>query len=354
MIRLAYVSKKQDYLSDDDIIAMVSKAADSNKKNNITGILIRSGDIFFQILEGEEEQVLHLFHEKISKDQRHSSIIKVMQNSIPVREYSAWHMNLISLDDDSEITSDPVRSMLNMLSGKILEVEEVSQAAFSFVRNVIVPNSSHTINKIVFFSDIVSFSALSENLEPGLVIELLNKYMNVVTRNIILNGGRVSKVLGDGLMAYFDEDQVDNAVNASLQILSDLQGIRRSAGDDIADKVLYTGIGLAAGPVIEGNVGNDLKNNYTIIGDSVNLASRLESMTRTQKRSLIFSSDIKDILNPEWEILEMGKHIIKGKVTPIELYSIRSQFTSKEKTGIEHEWEIGNFLTRVNEEKQKL
>ncbi|MEX2402805.1 MAG: adenylate/guanylate cyclase domain-containing protein, partial [Balneolales bacterium] len=94
----------------------------------------------------------------------------------------------------------------------------------------------------------------------------------------------------------------------------------------------------------------DLKDDFTIIGDSVNLASRLESMTRSKKRALIFSKDIKDKLGSQWEIVEMGKHIIKGKEAPIELYSIQSQFINKMHAGIELEWEIGNYLRKVCKE----
>ncbi|MEX1136897.1 MAG: BLUF domain-containing protein [Balneolales bacterium] len=352
MIRLAYVSKKKEFITDDDISKMASEAAVFNKKNNITGFLICSDVNFFQVLEGEEKAVLHLFNEKIYKDKRHFSIIKLQQDPILKRDYSKWSMKTIDLNDGKEDASDPLRSMIKILSNKVLEGNDITSADFKFVssRNGLVTKSSQTIDKIVFFSDVVFFSAFSENLEPNLVIDLLNKYLKIVTSNIISNGGQVSKIMGDGVMAYFDPGLVDNVVKASAQILSDLQDVRYKAGNGKAEKVLYTGIGLAGGPVIEGNLGSDLKDDFTIIGDSVNLASRLESMTRSKKRALIFSKDIKDKLGSQWEIVEMGKHIIKGKEAPIELYSIQSQFTNKMHAGIELEWEIGNYLRKVCKE----
>lgn len=352
MIRLTYVSRKHDFVSDDDVNSIASNATIFNRENDITGLLICSGKVFFQVLEGNEDAILRLFYEKIYRDKRHSNIIKIQHETISQREYSEWNMKLINLNEDRKNASDPVRSMLNSLSNKVLESAGVTSAAFEFVssQNRIITNSSQTVDKIVFFSDIVSFSLLSENLEPMLVIGLLNKYIKVVTGNIVSNGGRVSKILGDGVMAYFDSDHVDNAVNASTQILSDLQDLRYTAYKGSAEKVLYTGIGLASGPVIEGSTGLDVKDDYTIIGDSVNLASRLEAMTRTTKKALIFSEDIKNKLGSQWEIVELGKHIIKGKDAPMGLYSVRSQFTKKVNTGIELEWEIGNYLQMICKE----
>ncbi|MEX0779524.1 MAG: BLUF domain-containing protein [Balneolales bacterium] len=343
MIRLTYISHKKDFVTDGDVKKLISDAAASNKKKDITGLLIISGKIFYQILEGEEKQVLDLFNKKLSHDKRYANIVLIKQGLISKREYSGWSMREVNLND--AITPSPIKNMLEELSTKVME-DAINKNALTAreVPKATAPEFYQTVDKVIFFSDIVSFSALSVNLEPHHIIDILNLYMNIVTTAIVENGGRVSKILGDGVMACFDSDQVVNAIKASLQILGDLQHIRDNSGHERAEKVLYTGIGLASGPVIEGNMGSEQNVDYTIIGDSVNLSSRLESMTRLKKESLIFSKEIGRCLGPEWDVVEMGKHIIKGKELPIELFSIRSPVTEKPATGIELEWEIAHHL----------
>ncbi|MEX0929176.1 MAG: adenylate/guanylate cyclase domain-containing protein [Balneolales bacterium] len=343
MVRLKYLSKKKKNYSDNHVLELVSGAAVHYKSRGITGELICCGDVCFQILEGEEEDLRHLFEEAITRHSSHSQVIKVSQETITCREYTSWELNKIDSQNGSRKANDPLVSMVRTLATVLMEKHETTPGSH-FTKNGVEDKPSQVVDKIIFFCDIISFSTMSESMKPPLVMQLLNKYMEVVIHNIVSNGGQVSKLLGDGVMAYFNNNQGDKAVETSLGILSDLQDIRDNAGEGCAEKVLYTGIGLASGPVIEGSMGSDINNDVTIIGDSVNLASRLESMTRSQKVSLLISKEVKDTLKRGWDIMEMGKHIIKGKDNPLSLYSIRSPYTQKAVSGIEHEWEIRNYF----------
>ncbi|MEX2395621.1 MAG: BLUF domain-containing protein, partial [Balneolales bacterium] len=119
MIRLTYISHKKDFVTDGDVKKLISDAAASNKKKDITGLLIISGKIFYQILEGEEKQVLDLFNKKLSHDKRYANIVLIKQGLISKREYSGWSMREVNLND--AITPSPIKNMLEELSTKVME-----------------------------------------------------------------------------------------------------------------------------------------------------------------------------------------------------------------------------------------
>ncbi|MEX0686913.1 MAG: adenylate/guanylate cyclase domain-containing protein [Balneolales bacterium] len=345
MIRLIYISKRKDHVSDEDILEIAGVLAAYNQEKNVTGI-ISCWDIgFIQILEGNETEVMTSFKKNILNDSRLCNVTLLSQEVIVTRNYPGLPMKLIDLDDENQSALFPMKDILKLLSEKVIDISpNGSMTPGNQKSNGKLVRPSQIIEKIVFFSDIVSFSALSQTIEPTMVVQLLNKYINLVTSQVLYNNGKVSKMLGDGVLAYFEGNQVDNAIEASMGILTTLHQIREDAAIGSAEKILHTGIGLASGPVIEGDIGSDSNTDFTIIGDSVNLASRLESMTRSQKLALIFSREVKDKLSPKWKVFDMGKHIIKGKKEPIDLYSINSSITKKALTGIELEWEIGNYL----------
>jgi class 3 adenylate cyclase len=128
--------------------------------------------------------------------------------------------------------------------------------------------------------------------------------------------------MGDCVMAYFDGDRANEAVKASLEILSELEILRSQAPTHSPLCVLYTGVGISKGIVLEGNIGSQTKKEYTVIGDAVNVASRLEAITRKLNRFLVFSADVRLGLSDRWKPIRLGDFHTKGRDEIVEVYSI--------------------------------
>jgi PAS domain S-box-containing protein len=180
----------------------------------------------------------------------------------------------------------------------------------------------HISEKIAFFTDLVHFSTLSETLDVTEVVELVEKYLGICTRAITANGGEVIKFMGDGVMAYFPIDHADQAIRAGVEIIAAIAALRESAPKNSSMSVLYAGVGIAQGKVTEGNIGSDVKQDYTILGDTVNVASRLESLTRDLLAPLCLSVKVKSSAQEPWNFVDLGKHAVKGRDTQINVYTV--------------------------------
>ena len=141
----------------------------------------------------------------------------------------------------------------------------------------------------MLFCDLVGSTAIAERLDPEEYRELLEQYLELAFREIYRFEGIVNQLAGDGLMALFGapiahEDAPQRAVRAALAIRDALAALQRRL---LAERglALQARIGIHTGPVVVGTVGNDLKMDYTAIGDTTNLAARLESLARARARS---------------------------------------------------------------------
>ncbi|MBE0638916.1 MAG: adenylate/guanylate cyclase domain-containing protein, partial [Bacteroidales bacterium] len=127
---------------------------------------------------------------------------------------------------------------------------------------------------------------------------------------------------GDSVLAYFEPDQADVAVQASLEILEELERLRQAAPSDSVLRLLYCGIGLSKGAVVEGNLGSSVKMDFTIIGDPVNIAARLEGLTRQVKKSLVMSAEVRQSLRQDWDLEDLGLLALKGKKVKVQAFSL--------------------------------
>jgi adenylate cyclase len=178
----------------------------------------------------------------------------------------------------------------------------------------------------VFFSDIRGFTGLSESLQPEQVVEMLNEYMTRMVAVIRRNGGIVDKYVGDAIMAIWGVPldnplACQNAVTACLEMRQELAALNESR---IARNLpaLRIGMGLNRGPVIAGNIGSDEKMEYTVIGDSVNLASRIESMTKEFGTDLLISKTVQEAISEQFVFEPCEKVSVKGKQAEIETFKV--------------------------------
>ena len=179
----------------------------------------------------------------------------------------------------------------------------------------------------VFFSDIVNFTAVSEKLAPNILIKLLNEYFTEMTNIILQQEGIIDKYLGDAIMAEFgvpipNSSHADQAVTAALKMQYRLTELRKKWLKNNLPQ-LHCRIGINTNNMIVGNIGSDKIFDYTVIGDAVNLASRLEGANRRYGTSIIISENTWKMLTPDKfksRILDFVS--VKGKTEAIKIYAV--------------------------------
>lgn len=180
----------------------------------------------------------------------------------------------------------------------------------------------------IFFSDIRGFTTISESMEsPHKLIEFLNSYMTPMTDIIIKNKGTVDKFIGDAIMAYWNaprklENHADFALKSAIEQIKALKDLNVSLKEKNYPTI-DIGIGLNTGECVVGEMGSVGRSDYTCIGDSVNLASRLEGLNKKYKTNIILSEFLLNKLsNPQaYKIKELGSEKVKGKNESVKIYT---------------------------------
>jgi len=176
---------------------------------------------------------------------------------------------------------------------------------------------------VVLFSDIRGFTTLSERLSPRRVVEFLNDFFTHMTRCIEQHDGMVDKFIGDAVMAVFpiDADGGSRAIDGALAMREELERLNRHLGGDVPP--LSIGLGLHAGEVIAGLIGSPQKREYTVIGDVVNAASRLESMTKQLGATTLVSAAVVTPRDRDRFLLRpLGAYAPKGKKRGLEVFDV--------------------------------
>jgi len=175
--------------------------------------------------------------------------------------------------------------------------------------------SGETIRAAIWFSDLKSFTALSERLPGQMLIDTLNAYFDAITPAIKTEGGEVLKFIGDAVLAIFqpkdedEEDAVDRALAASQSAMERLK-IENAARRQSESPEIACGIALHFGDMIYGNVGGENRLDFTVIGPAVNLASRIEALTREDDRPVLVSAEFAALHGGAFE--DLGIVDLKG------------------------------------------
>ncbi|GBC60083.1 hypothetical protein DENIS_1027 [Desulfonema ishimotonii] len=175
----------------------------------------------------------------------------------------------------------------------------------------------------ILFTDVRGFTAYSEQREPEEVVDRLNEYFEVAANAILRHGGYIDKFVGDAVLGVFGvpvarEDHMERAVRAALEMQ---QGFCDHAESTCEDTLLNAiGIGINAGVVVSGNIGSQVKMEYTVIGDAVNVASRLNGLAGPGE--VIISRNIREYLGDLIEVEACPPQKIKGKVIPVEVFKV--------------------------------
>jgi len=195
-------------------------------------------------------------------------------------------------------------------------------------------------NLSILFSDIRSFTTISERLAPDDLVNSLNRYFEIMVDLIMDKNGIVDKYIGDAIMAFFGapvayENDTYNSVLAALDMVD---GIARFNKEQIklGKPEFKTGIGVNYGEVTVGNIGTDKKMDYTVIGDAVNLASRLEGLTKEYGQDLIISETLFDEVKEKIPCRFLDTVAVKGKTKGVKIYSAVKKLDDKQKKA----WEV--------------
>ncbi|MBX9808906.1 adenylate/guanylate cyclase domain-containing protein [Candidatus Gracilibacteria bacterium] len=173
----------------------------------------------------------------------------------------------------------------------------------------------------IMFLDIMKFTTVSESIaDPYRALLLLNIYFDGIGDIIYSHHGYIDKYLGDGMLVIFDDDHTDDAIHAAIEIQEFIRKFQIST----IGRYIDIGIGINTGSVIMGTIGTKRRMDATVIGDVVNTASRIESLTRDNPYHIIITKDTHDaIVNRQlFSLHNLGETTLRGKNIPIELYGV--------------------------------
>ncbi|MBQ4122621.1 adenylate/guanylate cyclase domain-containing protein [bacterium] len=223
----------------------------------------------------------------------------------------------------SIITTDKTTEMIKRAMGKYISKDVMKKVLLDLdklklggIRTVVT----------VLFVDIRNFTTISEQLSPSEVTSILNEYFSVIEPIIAKHHGVINKYLGDGALAIFGEPIKTerhplNAVLCANEILHAVQSLKNKLVNEGKHRI-EVGVGINTGEVFAGNIGTEERLEYTIIGDNVNLAYRIESYNRILKTQFLISENTYELVKDNVDVVKLSQVNIKGKSLPIDIYEV--------------------------------
>jgi len=254
----------------------------------------------------------------------------------------------------SQLGSEAYRNLIVEKKGRSLKKAFSSYVSPDLVRQIekdpdklVLGGEQREIT--ILFSDIRGFTTLSEGLSPQELVRLLNEYLNPMTRIVLDEKGTLDKFIGDAVMAIYNAplDLIDHpsaACRSAVRMLETLRELNRGFSAK-GMNTIDIGIGINTGPAVVGNMGADIRFDYTAIGDSVNLASRLEGLNKYYGTHILVSEDARKSVNDErFSFREVDRVRVKGKRLPVVIYELMT-----DKPWILNDFEGGLKLYRGRE-----
>lgn len=178
----------------------------------------------------------------------------------------------------------------------------------------------------VLFADLVGFTALSDRVDPGTLVQILNGYFERMSQAISEHRGRVSAFIGDGVLALFGSNepnpwQSDDAASAALA----MQAAMAEYSRELTARglpALALAVGLHRGPCVAGVVGSRELMQFTVMGRTINIASRVEELTRTYDTDILITADVRRALAPRFRVREYSPVQVRGIEAPVELFAL--------------------------------
>lgn len=213
----------------------------------------------------------------------------------------------------------------NRLARTLLETYVGAHAGELILAGATRRGTGTTVRAAIMICDLRDFTKISDNWPRDDVIDLLNDYFDAMSDPIARHGGEILKFIGDGLLAIFPLDRPDACANLLRAVAEARQAMtalnQRNNGTGRAP--LNYGIGVHVGDVMYGNIGSTTRLDFTVIGPAVNMASRLEALTKQIGKPVLLSRDFAELVMPEFELERIGQHAVRGFSEPIELFAFQ-------------------------------
>lgn len=266
-------------------------------------------------------------------------------NYLPLLDHEGKNLGVIAVFED--ITREKrVKSTLTRYMSKDIVDRLLSDPS----RQGLGGSSS---NATILFSDIRSFTGISELYTAEQLVEFLNGYFSAMVETVFTHKGVLDKYIGDALMAVFgvpyeQPDDASRAVSAALDMIKALEGlnsIRVGGGEE----EISIGIGISSGKIVSGNVGSEKRMEFTVIGDDVNIASRLEGLTKFYGVPLIISEGTQAGLSDKFLVRPLDCVQVKGKKRAVEIFEVMGRKGDKISLDVEgyligyHAYRNGDF-----------
>lgn len=211
----------------------------------------------------------------------------------------------------------------NRLARTLLETYVGSHAGELILAGATRRGTGTTVRAAIMICDLRDFTKISDNWPRDDVIDLLNDYFDAMSEPIARHGGEILKFIGDGLLAIFPLSAPDACANLLRAVAEARQAMaalnERNKGTGRAP--LNYGIGVHVGDVMYGNIGSTSRLDFTVIGPAVNMASRLEALTKTIGKKLLLSRAFAELVEKEFALEHVGQHAVRGFSEPIDLFA---------------------------------
>ena len=239
---------------------------------------------------------------------------------------------IICSNDEMGLLGDTFNSMVQSLKEKEFMRDTFGKIVTPQVRDYLLKGNvalgGETVDVTVMFCDIRGFTTLSENLPPEKIVALLNEYFTGLEKCITSHGGVINKYIGDAVMALFgapvhSETHATDAFNAALDMRKELIEMNKRFLQKDFPEIRF-GIGLHSGPVLAGNIGASKRMEYTVIGDTVNTASRIEGLCKTYQKDLLISESTASLIKSSAQSLDLtfvDESEIRGRKEKVKLYT---------------------------------
>ena len=211
----------------------------------------------------------------------------------------------------------------NRLARTLLETYVGTHAGELILAGATRRGTGTTVSAAIMICDLRGFTQISDNWPRDDVIDLLNGYFDAMSEPIARHGGEILKFIGDGLLAIFPLDQPNacaNLLHAVTEARQAMTALNEKNGETGAAPLKY-GIGVHVGDVMYGNIGSSTRLDFTVIGPAVNMASRLEALTKQLGKPVLLSHAFADLVKSDFDLERVGEYPVRGFNDPVELFA---------------------------------
>ena len=245
------------------------------------------------------------------------SLSSMMSGSANIQPESLVFEDAVDTNDEIKDLSVDIGNMISLIRGIVPYI------SVSTLRNADKETKKSSTRELCFlFTDIRGFTTLCEGMQPKEIVSILNHYLDIQTQIILKNGGDIDKFVGDEMMAFFSGPRREiNACKAAIEIRSAMYAEQQTSISE-GKTVISVGIGINTGKVVFGPVGSSNRMDFTSIGDTVNLAARLEGTNKVYGTKAIISEAVYEKLQDLFVCRELDFITVKGKTQPVKIYEL--------------------------------